>query len=136
MFRLIILLSLLGFSLDSVSSPAGDEALFDLSIASLACAAVQHVNPKAVEGNYPNYLKNAVKTYSLYHSMPLERAEKNEVGMYNLMIGEPAIKAQKLKSVNGARAYLNKFLYKTDATSCLDTPFLIKEMLHKYGITL
>lgn len=136
MLRLIISLILICFSTNSFSNPTGDEAILDLSMASLACAAVQHINPNVVRDNYPNYFKNAVTTYSLYHAMPIEKAEKNERSLYNLMTGESAIKAQKLNSTSGAKIYLNKFLLKTDANSCEDTPLIINEILAKYGLTL
>lgn len=136
MFRVLFSLVLMLFSVSIFSNSSGDEKLLNLSMASLACAAVQKVNPNVVDSNYPDYFKNAVKTYSLYHSVAFDIAEKNERSMYNLMTGESAIKVQKLNSIADAKIYLDKFLYKTNAKTCAETPAQIKNILGKYEITL
>lgn len=132
-------LLLLIFSLSDVQAqplPAGDNAIIHLSLASLACSAIQKVNPEAVDKMSDNYLDNAIKLYQYYHNFPYEKAKENQMGMYNLLIGESVIKAQSLHSVVGAKTYLAKYLITTDANECSEIELYSQKLLAIYGKSL
>ncbi|QSX31093.1 hypothetical protein JYB88_05475 [Shewanella cyperi] len=137
MGRIFILTTFLfAISAQAETSPTGDNAVFSLSMASLVCAAVQKVNPEAVGKLSDNYLKDSIKLYQFYHNNDYETAKNNQTSMFNLITGEAAIKAQSLRSVTGARAYIEKSLIKTDAKECSQIRYYAEKVLSHYGKSL
>lgn len=106
-----------------------DTKLIDFSMANLACAAVQRVNPKVVSLKYKGYYKDSVLQYQRYHKVTELVAEKHQSGTLNLLTSKNVIKAQSLNTVSGAQKYLEKFLLKVDAERCSDLNKVIKNQL-------
>ncbi|WP_335922694.1 MULTISPECIES: hypothetical protein [Shewanella] len=129
---LFISLMLVSGVVKAEPSPVGDVAIIDLSMASMACAAVQKVNPQAVDKIESFYLSDSIKLYQLYHDFSYEVSERNIGGLYNIIIGEPAVKAQSLHSITGAKNYLLSYLQKTDAKNCSEIRKYSNQILSKY----
>lgn len=111
----------------------GDNAIFSLSHASVICAAVSRVNPRAVGEGTKQHLENSIKLYSLFRNESLAKAKKSQESLYKTITGEPAIKAQSLRSRIGAIKYVNAALVETDASTCNELPSVIVSTLRLYG---
>lgn len=120
-------------SFNIFASPEGDQVIIDLAMANVACAAVQNVNPEAVNSTYNNYFNDSVSLYQRYHNMIKEKSERNQKGFYKILTSENAIKAQSLNSIVGAKKYLSQYLVKTDATSCSELKSAANRVLSKYN---
>lgn len=131
-FILILLILVSGVARSDLS-PKGDNAIISLSLASLACAAVQKVNPEAVDIVDEAYMDHSIKLYQFYHDFPYDIAKRNQIGLYKILTDEPAIKAQSLRSVAGAKNYLSQYLRKTDATECSQIREYSNKILSVYG---
>ncbi|MEM5481566.1 hypothetical protein WNY97_17295 [Pseudoalteromonas fuliginea] len=138
MTKMVFLFFLLCFALKSNANinPKGDDAIFNLSQASIVCAAIQDVNAEAVDEVKSNYLSDAIKLYGYYHAYDYATSKKHQLGWYKILTGEPAVKAQALRSVKGARAYLSHFLVKTDANECSQISFYADKVLAVYNLKL
>lgn len=132
----LLLLSISKYSYSLDKSPQGDVAIFDLGMASLACASVSDVNSEAIKGNSKLFFSDSVRLYSLFHGFELEKALKHQRSTYNILTGQPAVKAQSLNSITGAQNYVAKYLIKTDATNCNDIHPKANYILKKYGLQL
>jgi hypothetical protein len=120
-------------SFNVFASPAGDQVIIDLAMANVACAAVQSVNPEAVNSTYNNYFDDSVSLYQRYHNMTKEKSKKNQKVFYKILTSENAIKAQSLNSIVGAKKYLSQYLVKTDAASCSELKPAANRVLSKYN---
>jgi hypothetical protein len=127
----LVLISTLSFNVGA--SPAGDQSIIDLAMANVACAAVQIINPEAVNSAYNNYFNDSVFLYQRFHGMDNEKAERNQKGFYKILTSENAIKAQSLNSIVGAKKYLSQYLIKTDAKSCGELRLAANRVLAKYN---
>jgi hypothetical protein len=134
MRRLVFLLAFSSsLSFTVFAYPAGDQAIIDLAMANVACAAVQRVNPEVVDSTYNNYFGDSVYLYQKFHNITEEKSEQNQKGFYNILTSERAIKAQSLNSVAGATKYLSQYLVKTDAGSCNELKQAANRILAKYN---
>ena len=127
---------LLTLSANAEILPTGDNAILSLGMANLTCAAVQKITPHAVDKISENYLKDSIRLYQLYHDNDYETAKSNQISMLNVITGETAIKAQSLRSVKGAKSYLEKSLLKTGATECSQLRLYAQKILSQYGVSL
>lgn len=128
---------LLAAATSAASGAEGDSAVINLALASVACAAVQEVNPGALDDTSDHdYFSHSVTLYQLFHGYSEETAAKHQRSMYNILTAEPAIKAQSLRSVVGAQSYLQQYLRKTDASTCQEIPATAQKILAVYGRTL
>lgn len=114
-------------------NPKGDDAILYLSQASVACAALQEVNVAAVDKSKDTYLSDGIALYKFYHDTDYETAKSHSLGMYKIITSEPAIKAQALRSLKGAKFYLSQFLAKTDANECGQVNLHANKILAIYG---
>lgn len=119
-----------------IKSPEGDMAILNLGTASMVCASVRDVNPDAIKGNSKSFFSDSVKLYSYFHSFSLDRSRENQMGFYNRLTGEPAIKEQSLNSISGAKNYVSKYLTKTDANTCNEIHAKANYILSKYELQL
>lgn len=120
----------------NTKTPKGDIAILNLSTASVICAAVRSVNPDAIKGDSKLYFTDAVSLYAYFHNFDLDKSNKHQLGYYQIITGEPAIKAQSLNSISGAQNYVDQYLIKTDATNCQEIHSKANYILNKYGLHL
>ncbi|AZG37078.1 hypothetical protein [Shewanella psychromarinicola] len=136
MRKFISIFILFIFPLDILASPIEDQVIIDLAMANVACAAVQSVNPEAVNSSYGNFFNDSVHLYHQFHGMSKEKSEKNQKAFYKIITSENAVKAQSLNSVVGAKKYLSQYLIKTDANSCSELKKIANKVLVKYDVEL
>ncbi|HBV75977.1 MULTISPECIES: hypothetical protein [Vibrio] len=89
-----------------------------------------------VSSAYEGYLQDSITLYSHYHNFSIEKSRLHQEGIFDIITGEPAVKAQALNSNVGATAYLSKYLSKTDAESCSEIREYSDKILDKYGLGL
>lgn len=134
MRKSVFLLALIAtLSSNVCANPTGDQTIIDLAMANIACAAVQSVNPEAVNSTYNNYFNDSVHLYQRFHNITKEESERNQQSFYKILTSENAIKAQSLNSIVGAKKYLSQYLIKTDAGTCGELKQAANSVLAKYN---
>ncbi|MFA0143857.1 hypothetical protein AB4430_19060 [Vibrio kanaloae] len=117
-------------------TPKGDTAIFNLGMASVICAAVKDVNPDAIRGDSSLFFSDSVTLYKNFHNFSFEESQKHQQELYDIITGEPVIKAQSLNSISGAKIYINQYIIKTGASNCNDIHTKANYILRKYGLHL
>ncbi|MHA2938437.1 hypothetical protein ACXJY6_09070 [Vibrio sp. RC27] len=117
-------------------TPKDDIAIWRLGFASVICAGVADVNPNAILGDSKLYFEDSIKLYAYFVDTNFNEAKLHQSGWYKMVTGEPAIKAQGLRSLTGAKRYVQKELIDTDAKECSDIHDSANFLLSKYGLKL